>query len=60
MTVEIPIHPDFIYKKVDIQELKINYIKRLKAIGANKSTLNLNREFAAMVDEKGAMNCHAG
>lgn len=39
VTVEIPIHPDFINKKVDIQELKVNYIKRLKAIGVNKSTL---------------------
>lgn len=26
-------------RKVDIQKLKVNYIKRLKAIGANKSTL---------------------
>ena len=47
VTVEIPIHPDFINKKVDIeppkvdiQELKVNYIKRLKAIGVNKSTLD--------------------
>ncbi len=53
VSVEIPIHPDFINrkvdienekvdiesKKVDIQKLKVNYIKRLKAIGANKSTL---------------------
>lgn len=53
VTVEIPIHPDFINKKVDIgnekvdiesekvdiQKLKVNYIKRLKAMGANKSTL---------------------
>ena len=53
VSVEIPIHPDFINKKVDIenekvdigpkkvdiQGLKVNYIKRIKAIGANKSTL---------------------
>ncbi len=54
VTVEIPIHPDFINKKVDIepqkvdiesqkvdiQELKVNYIERLKNIGVNKSTLD--------------------
>lgn len=39
VTVEIPIHPDFVNKKVDIQKLKVNHIKRLRAIGVNKSTL---------------------
>ena len=48
VTVEIPIHPDFINKKVDIepqkvdiQELKVNYMKRLKILGVNKSTLDI-------------------
>lgn len=53
MTVEIPIHPDFVAqkvdietkkvdieaKKVDIDELKNNYAKKLKNIGANRTTL---------------------
>lgn len=53
VAVEIPIHPDFMSRKVDIenekvdiepqkvniQELKVNYIERLRALGANKSTL---------------------
>ena len=45
--MEIPIHPDFINKKVDIepqkvdiQELKVNYMERLKILGVNNSTLD--------------------
>ena len=51
--LEIPIHPDFINKKVDIenekvdiepqkvdiQDLRDSHIKRLRALGVNKSTL---------------------